>query len=171
MVIHWAVTTTPMGLMAMGATAVGLCFLQFGDSESDLRISLESEFPQAQLEPMPAGSKALFAQWESALGDFFDGKATLAALPLDLRGTAFQVAVWRFLQSVPSGTTATYTEVAQAIGRPRAVRAVASACAHNRIALAVPCHRVIRGDGNLAGYRWGVERKRRLLDRERELAG
>ena len=171
MVIHWALTTTPMGLMAMGATELGLCFLQFGDSEDELGTRLKNEFPQARLEPMPAESKPLFAQWEASLSDFFDGKAGLAALPLDLRGTAFQVAVWRFLQSVPSGATATYAEVAQAVGRPKAVRAVASACGRNRIALAVPCHRVIRGDGNLAGYRWGVDRKRRLLDRERELAG
>ena len=171
MVIHWATTTTPLGLMAMGATAVGLCFLQFGDSHDDLKARLENEFPQARLEPMPAESRPLFAQWEAALGDFFNGKASLTALPLDLKGTAFQVAVWRFLQSVPSGKTATYAEVAQAVGRARAVRAVASACARNRVTLAVPCHRVIRGDGTLAGYRWGVERKRRLLDRERELAG
>jgi AraC family transcriptional regulator of adaptative response/methylated-DNA-[protein]-cysteine methyltransferase len=117
---------------------------------------------------MPAESKPLFTQWEAALREFFDAKASLAGLPLDLRGTAFQVAVWRFLQSVPAGKTVTYAEVAAAVGRPKAVRAVASACAHNRIALAVPCHRVIRGDGTLAGYRWGVERKFSLLNRERD---
>ncbi len=169
MVIHWAVTTTPLGPMAMGATALGLCFLQFGDSPEDLEARLGREFPHARLEPMPGESKPLFAQWEAALSEFFEKKASLAALPLDLRGTAFQVAVWKFLQSVPAGQTATYAEVAAAIGRPRAVRAVAAACAHNRVALAVPCHRVIRGDGALAGYRWGVERKRRLLEWEREV--
>jgi AraC family transcriptional regulator of adaptative response/methylated-DNA-[protein]-cysteine methyltransferase len=117
---------------------------------------------------MPAESKQLFTQWEAALREFFDAKASLAGLPLDLRGTAFQVAVWRFLQSVPAGKTVTYAEVAAAVGRPKAVRAVASACAHNRIALAVPCHRVIRGDGTLAGYRWGMERKQSLLHLERD---
>jgi len=171
LVIRWAATTTPLGLMVMGATALGLCFLQFGDSEDELQTRLREEFPQARLEPMSAESKPLFTRWEAALRDFFEGKASLEALPLDLRGTAFQIAVWRFLQSVPTGRTTTYAEVARAVGHPRAVRAVASACARNCIALAVPCHRVIRGDGSLAGYRWGIERKGRLLDREKALLG
>lgn len=166
LVIRWAVTTTPLGLMALGATPLGLCFLQFGDTVEALRAMLEAEFPRARLEPMPPEARPLFTQWEAALAAFFAGKASLATLPLDLRGTAFQIAVWRFLQSIPSGQTATYSQVAAGVGRPRAVRAVAAACAHNRIALAVPCHRVIRGDGNLAGYRWGLDRKSRLLNLE-----
>jgi AraC family transcriptional regulator, regulatory protein of adaptative response / methylated-DNA-[protein]-cysteine methyltransferase len=91
-------------------------------------------------------------------------------LPLDLRGTAFQLTVWRYLQQIPYGETRTYSGVATALGKPRAVRAVASACARNRIALAIPCHRVIRGDGGLGGYRWGLERKQQLLQRERPQA-
>jgi len=166
MVIHWTTTPSPLGLMAMAASDRGLCFLQFGDDEADLFAKLGAEFPLATLRSMPPESAPQFAQWQAALDEFFEGKATLAALPLDLVGTAFQIAVWRFLQSIPPGKTATYAEVAVAIGRPKAVRAVGTACGRNTIALLVPCHRVIRGDGQLGGYRWGLERKQRLLNAE-----
>lgn len=165
--IHWATTTTPLGLMTMGATERGLCFLELGDNEAELVDKLKAEFPRATVQPMPEESAPLFAQWQAALGDFFDGKAPLSALPVDLVGTAFQIAVWRFLQSIPPGTVASYAEVAEAIGHPKAVRAVGTACGRNRIAILVPCHRVIRGDGQLGGYRWGLERKIRLLEIER----
>jgi AraC family transcriptional regulator of adaptative response/methylated-DNA-[protein]-cysteine methyltransferase len=102
-----------------------------------------------------------------ALAAYLDGGATALDLPLDVRGTAFQMRVWRYLQTIPYGEVQSYSEVAHGIGQPSAVRAVAQACASNTIALAIPCHRVIRGNGELGGYRWGLERKRTLIDRER----
>ena len=101
-----------------------------------------------------------------ALNDYLENKKKLASLPLDIRGTAFQLLVWRYLQTIPAGDVRSYTQVAQAIGKPRAVRAVASACARNNVGLLIPCHRVIRGDGGLAGYRWGIDHKRNLLEIE-----
>jgi len=165
--IHWTTTPTPLGLMGLGATDRGLCFLQFGDNAGTLKEKLKAEFPLARLEPMPATASPFFSVWERALEEFFAGTGSLETLPLDLQGTAFQIAVWRFLQSIPRGTTVTYSQVATGIGQPKAVRAVGTACGRNTVALLVPCHRVIRGDGHLGGYRWGVERKQRLLDLER----
>lgn len=164
--IGWASVGTPLGLMVLGATDRGICFLQFGDSERTLVKVLECEFPRAEIVCMPQSSRLQFALWERAIDDFFERQGTLEKLPLDLKGTAFQVSVWKFLQTIPPGVTASYADVAAALGRPRAVRAVAAACARNRVALLVPCHRVIRGDGALAGYRWGLDRKQKLLDWE-----
>jgi len=165
-VIHYATSHTSLGTVLIAATERGICFLHFGDSEQALLAALKSEFPKAQLNAMPTSGNEQFSVWIAALGDYLDHKKSLAALPLDIRGTAFQIAVWRFLQSIPEGEVRSYTDVAHAIGKPKAVRAVASACAHNGVALLIPCHRVLRGDGDLAGYRWGLERKRTLLDLE-----
>lgn len=164
--IGWASVRTPLGLMVLGATDRGICFLQFGDSEPALVKVLGDEFPRAEIVSMPESSGPQFVLWERAINGFFERHGTLGGLPLDLKGTAFQLAVWKFLQTIPLGETTSYAEVAAAIGRPRAVRAVAAACSRNRVALMVPCHRVIRGDGALAGYRWGLDRKKRLLDWE-----
>ncbi len=165
--ISYATAPTPLGLLMMGATDRGLCFVQFGDSAGALQAMLRAEYPSAQLSAMPAGVRAEFDAWMGALSACLAGTAAAPTLPLDLRGTAFQMKVWAYLQQIPSGQLRSYREVAQAIGRPAAVRAVASACAANRVAVLVPCHRVIRGDGGLGGYKWGLERKRALLDRER----
>jgi AraC family transcriptional regulator of adaptative response/methylated-DNA-[protein]-cysteine methyltransferase len=165
--LSYAAADTPLGLLMMAASDRGLVFVQFGASEAALSGQLRIEFPRAALSAMDPAQHAPFAVWMRALCAYLSGQRRPLDLPLDLRGTAFQLRVWRCLQQIPYGELRSYGEVAQAIGAPKAVRAVASACAANRVALAVPCHRVIRGDGGLGGYRWGLDRKRSLLDRER----
>lgn len=169
--ISHAAADTPLGRLMMGATDRGLCFVQFGESDAALRAQLQAEYPGAQLAPMDPAMQEAFSGWMQALGAHLAGTNPTPTLPLDLRGTAFQMRVWRYLQQIPCGELRSYREVAEAIGAPRAVRAVASACARNRVALLVPCHRVIRGDGSLGGYKWGLERKRSLIDQERRGRG
>jgi AraC family transcriptional regulator of adaptative response/methylated-DNA-[protein]-cysteine methyltransferase len=169
-VITYAAARTPVGLMMIGATDRGLCFIQFGNSRQELLAALEHEYPQALIEPMKRSGDRPFARWMAALNDHLAGKQPRLNLPLDIRATAFQMLVWNYLQSIPYGKVESYGEVASAIGHPKAVRAVARACAANTVAIAIPCHRVIRGTGELGGYRWGLARKRTLLDRERAAA-
>ena len=169
--ITWAATETSLGTLLVAATDRGLCAVQLGGTAEELRARLAREYPRAQLRPLPSPPPPAFEAWMAALRDHLEGVRPHPALPLDVRATAFQERVWAFLQSIPWGETRSYAEVAAAIGRPRAVRAVARACASNPVALAIPCHRVLRGDGALAGYRWGAERKRALLARERAGAG
>jgi AraC family transcriptional regulator of adaptative response/methylated-DNA-[protein]-cysteine methyltransferase len=165
--ISYASGGTSLGRVMIGATDRGLCFVQFGENEAELLERLRAEYPGADLAPMDAQHAPQFDAWMQALRCHLDRGAPAPTLPLDLRGTAFQMKVWNYLCRIPSGEVRAYAEVAAAIGYPRAVRAVASACAANRVALLVPCHRVIRGDGGLGGYKWGIERKRALLDQER----
>jgi AraC family transcriptional regulator of adaptative response/methylated-DNA-[protein]-cysteine methyltransferase len=165
--ISHATAKTPLGLVMIGATDRGICFIQFGDSEKMLGKQLLAEYPEAMHAPMPKTQAKAFDAWMRALGGYLEGNRTALDLPLDVRGTAFQMRVWRYLQSIPYGQVQSYGEVARGIGQPNAVRAVAQACANNTIALAIPCHRVIRGNGELGGYRWGLARKRALIDRER----
>lgn len=169
-IITYAAAQTPVGLMMIGATDRGICSIQFGESREELLASLEQEYPQALLEPMRRAGDQAFRGWMAALNEHLAGKQPRLDLPLDIRATAFQMLVWNYLQSIPYGKVKSYGEVAEAIGRPRAVRAVARACATNPVAIAIPCHRVIRGTGELGGYRWGLARKRTLLDRERGAA-
>jgi AraC family transcriptional regulator of adaptative response/methylated-DNA-[protein]-cysteine methyltransferase len=161
--IAWATGETPLGRVLIGATSRGICALALGNSDSGLTHGLRAEFPAATLLPMPAASHQEFARWMAALNGYLAGRLATLDLPIDLQGTAFQLLVWRYLQTVPRGQTRSYAEVAEGIGRPAAARAVARACATNRVAVLIPCHRVVRGDGALAGYRWGAERKRALL--------
>jgi AraC family transcriptional regulator, regulatory protein of adaptative response / methylated-DNA-[protein]-cysteine methyltransferase len=163
--LHWACRQTAYGTILMAATARGVAFVEFGDGEAALLDQLNAEFPRAALAPAPQSSE--LDAWIDALGRHLDAGAPRPDLPLDLRGTAFQVKVWRFLLSVPAGDVVSYAEVAKGIGEPRAVRAAASACGANKVAVLIPCHRVLRGDGGIGGYRWGVERKRALLAGER----
>jgi len=128
---------------------------------------LASEYPKAVVTPSNAKSSDQFNAWMTALNARLTGKKSRKELPLDIQGTAFQKRVWEFLRTIPSGDVVSYGEVAAAIGAPRAVRAAASACANNRIGVLIPCHRVIRGTGELGGYRWGLSRKRTLIDTER----
>jgi AraC family transcriptional regulator of adaptative response/methylated-DNA-[protein]-cysteine methyltransferase len=165
--ISYAQADTPLGLVMIGATDRGLCFLEFGDSAGELLESLRQEYPAAHPAAMAQPYSAQFTAWMQQLAGFLVGERALSPMPVALYGTAFQLKVWRYLQTIPSGSVQSYAEVATAIGQPKAARAVASACAANRIAVVVPCHRVIRGDGTLGGYRWGLERKRVLLDAER----
>jgi AraC family transcriptional regulator of adaptative response/methylated-DNA-[protein]-cysteine methyltransferase len=165
--ISYASGQTPLGLLMIGATDRGICFLQFGESNDALVAELGRQFPAASVQPMPASHRDEFEGWMAALNRHLRGLEPRLDLPLDVRGTAFQLIVWRYLQKVPYGEVRSYSEVAEAIGKPSAARAVARACASNSIALLIPCHRVVRGTGELGGYRWGVQRKRVLLDTER----
>lgn len=165
--IHHACRMTAYGLLMMAATLRGVCFAQFGESREELIERLGREFPNAVLLPSSAQESAALADWIVALDAHLGKRGPRPDLPLDLRGTALQIRVWQALLSVPEGEVVSYGEIAAAITKPRAVRAVASACGANRVAVLVPCHRVLRGDGQLGGYRWGLERKRALLDVER----
>ena len=165
--ITYVTVSSALGLLAIGATDRGLCFVQFGESEEDLSSALRREYPAAQIAPMKQPHPPEFARWIAALDEHLAGKRPRLDLPLDISATAFQMRVWNYLQSIPYGEVQSYGEVAAGIGKPSAVRAVARACASNTVAMAIPGHRVIRGTGELGGYRWGLARKRALIDRER----
>ena len=165
--ITYACRDTALGAALMAATRRGVCFVQFGEDEEVLLDRLRAEFPKAALIASSAREAPELDAWITALDAHLADGAPRPDLPLDLRGTAFQMRVWRFLLSVREGQVISYGELARGIEHPRAARAVAAACAANRIAVLVPCHRVLRGDGDLGGYRWGLDRKRTLLDAER----
>ena len=165
--ITYAFRDTALGPLLMAATERGVCFAQFGKSENVLVGQLQTEFPKAVVRESDATQSPALDAWIDALEAHIGGSAPRPDVPVDLRGTAFQIRVWRFLLNVPEGDVLSYQEVAAGIGAPRSVRAAAAACAANRIAILVPCHRVLRSDGSLAGYRWGLERKRVLIDQER----
>lgn len=165
--IAFAYRNTALGPLLMAATDHGVCFAQFGSSEEALIEQLRAEFPRATVQESNATQSPELEAWVRALEAHVSTSAPRPAVPLDLRGTAFQIRVWRFLLGVPEGDVLSYAEVARGIGAPKAIRATAAACAANRIAVLVPCHRVLRADGGLGGYRWGMERKRVLIDRER----
>jgi AraC family transcriptional regulator, regulatory protein of adaptative response / methylated-DNA-[protein]-cysteine methyltransferase len=165
--ISHATLDTPAGLMMIGATDKGICFVQFGDSAGELEERLRSEYPNASVAPMARPQHPQFAAWVAEIKRLINGERPARSLPLDVRATAFQMRVWRHLQSIPYGHVQSYGEVAGAIGSPNAARAVANACAHNPAAFVIPCHRVIRESGDLGGYRWNLARKRALLDHER----
>jgi AraC family transcriptional regulator, regulatory protein of adaptative response / methylated-DNA-[protein]-cysteine methyltransferase len=161
--ISFAITPTPLGRMLVAATERGLCAVRFGDNATDLERDLRREFHAAELHRDDAAMR----RYAEPLLAAVRGENNTIDLPLDVRATAFQMKVWEKLRQIPRGETRSYSEVAREIGEPGAVRAVARACASNPVALAVPCHRVVRRDGDLAGYRWGIERKKKLLERER----
>jgi AraC family transcriptional regulator, regulatory protein of adaptative response / methylated-DNA-[protein]-cysteine methyltransferase len=163
--IRYTVVSTWLGLALVAATERGVCMTALGDESAGLEADLRRRFPAATL----VAADAALCGWTERVVRYITRPAEQLDLPLDIRGTAFQAQVWRALQKIPPGQTATYTEIAAALGRPKAVRAVAQACAGNKLAVLVPCHRVVRTDGDLAGYRWGIERKRALLAREREV--
>lgn len=169
--ISYAIFASRFGPILIAATDKGLCSLELGDRKDALRERLREEFPQAAITESKAANDGPLAVWEAALQNYLQGQPIPEGLPLDLQATAFQASVWRFLQTIPMGETRSYQQVAAAIGQPKATRAVARACASNRVALAIPCHRVIRGDGALGGYRWGMERKDALLAAEKQAAG
>lgn len=165
--IHFIGRETVVGFMMMAATEKGVCFAQFGDNNKQLRGQLQAEFPKAKLVASSAGATPELADWIDALNSYLASRGPRPDIPLDLRGTAFQISVWRFLMNTGDGDVVSYAEVAAGIKRPKAHRAAATACGANRVAVLVPCHRVLRGDGSIGGYRWGVARKRALLDAER----
>lgn len=160
--IRFAIAQCSLGAILVAQSERGVCAILMGDDPDALARDLQDRFPRAELLGGDAGFEQLVAQ----VVGFVEAPALGLDLPLDLRGTAFQRRVWQALREIPPGSTASYTEIAQRIGAPKAVRAVAGACAANALAVAIPCHRVVRTDGSLSGYRWGVERKRVLLERE-----
>jgi AraC family transcriptional regulator, regulatory protein of adaptative response / methylated-DNA-[protein]-cysteine methyltransferase len=161
--IRFAVGQTSLGSVLVAATPSGICAVLLGDDPQALVRDLQDRFGRAEL----VGDDAQFEQWVARVIGLIESPGTGADLPLDLRGTTFQQRVWHALRSIPPGTTVSYADLAARLGVPRAARAVAQACGANPIAVAIPCHRVIRTDGSVSGYRWGVERKRALLERER----
>jgi AraC family transcriptional regulator of adaptative response/methylated-DNA-[protein]-cysteine methyltransferase len=161
--IRFAAGECSLGSIVVAASMRGICAILLGDDVDRLIAELHDQFPAAQL----SGGDPAFDERVARTISFVDDPRIGLGLPLDIRGTAFQQRVWRALGDIPAGSTASYATVAERIGRPGAARAVARACAANRIAVAIPCHRVVRQDGGLSGYRWGVERKQALLQKER----
>lgn len=160
--IRFAIGECSLGSILVAQSAIGVCAILIGDDPEALAHDLQDRFPRANL----IGGDQDFEQVIAQVVGFIEAPRIGLHLPLDIRGTAFQQRVWQALQKIPPGSTASYTEIAQRIGAPKSVRAVASACAANALAVAIPCHRVVRNDGGLSGYRWGVVRKRALLERE-----
>jgi AraC family transcriptional regulator of adaptative response/methylated-DNA-[protein]-cysteine methyltransferase len=163
--IRFAVGECSMGSILVAATNKGVSAIQFGDDPEALLQRFQDRFPSANL----IGADTEFESLVARVVAMVEEPTTATPLPLDIKGTAFQERVWRALMTIPPGTTATYRDIAERIGSPRAVRAVAAACGANPLAVAIPCHRVIRTDGTLAGYRWGIDRKRALLSREQQV--
>ena len=162
-VIRYSAGQGALGTVLVAAAERGICAILLGEDEAALLDDLQARFPRAKLVP----GDAEFGAWVAQVVAHVDAPAQALSLPLDVRGTAFQRRVWEVLRSIPPGSTLSYAAVAERLGNPRAVRAVAGACAANKLAVAIPCHRVVGSDGSLAGYRWGIGRKRALLERER----
>jgi AraC family transcriptional regulator of adaptative response/methylated-DNA-[protein]-cysteine methyltransferase len=164
--VHFAVGQCTLGAVLVAQSARGVCAILLGEDPQALVRELQDHFPKANL----IGADHNFEQLVARVVGLIESPSMGLDLPLDLRGTVFQMRVWQALREIPPGTTATYAQIAQRIGAPKSVRAVAGACGANRLAVAIPCHRVVRSDGTLSGYRWGVERKRQLLQRESDSA-
>lgn len=162
--IDFTIADSPLGRLLLAATARGVCRVMIGDSDRALEKELRAEYPQADVR---RNDRILSAQVHVLL-DHLRGRSPHVDLPIDVRATAFQWRVWRHLQTIPCGETRTYRQVAASLGSPAATRAVARACATNPVALLVPCHRVVRTDGSMGGYRWGLQRKKQLLEQERK---
>jgi AraC family transcriptional regulator of adaptative response/methylated-DNA-[protein]-cysteine methyltransferase len=166
MQIHYTVAPCALGHVLVAMTERGICMVSLGESEASLEQELANDYPAAERQRADDQTHA----WVSAILDYLNGRAPSLDLPLDVQATAFQGQVWQALQAIPAGSTRTYSQLAEAIGHPKAARAVGNACANNPVSLVIPCHRAIREDGSLGGYRWGLERKQRLLAQEREHA-
>jgi AraC family transcriptional regulator, regulatory protein of adaptative response / methylated-DNA-[protein]-cysteine methyltransferase len=164
--ITYTFLETDFGLLLLAATDRGLCLVRFGDSRQELAENLREVFPAATLAEMGDKASPQFLCWVEAIRNYLRGQDAKLDLPVDVKSTVFVEKVWKYLQSIPAGEVRTYTEVAKAIGKPKAARAVGSACGSNRIAIVIPCHRVVRGDSGLGGYRWGLEKKENLLAHE-----
>jgi AraC family transcriptional regulator of adaptative response/methylated-DNA-[protein]-cysteine methyltransferase len=162
--IAYTIVDSSLGRMLVAGTDKGLCSVKLGERDGALEQDLRSEYPSATIRR----EDGAFAEWVGTLVGHLDGGTPALDLPIDVKATAFQWKVWRYLQSIPYGETRTYSAVAKALGHPAATRAVARACATNHVCLVIPCHRVVQKDGGLGGYRWGTERKRRLLQKERQ---
>ncbi len=164
MKIDYTITDCDLGKLLVARTAKGVCAVTFGDDEKTLTENLFKEYSNAEIEQ----NNASLQDYVEAILANLDGKKKVFDLPLDLQATVFQMRVWEVLRKIPYGETVSYSDVAETLGNKNAVRAVATACASNRVALVIPCHRVVGKSGNLSGYRWGVERKKKILEREKE---
>jgi AraC family transcriptional regulator of adaptative response/methylated-DNA-[protein]-cysteine methyltransferase len=167
--IDYVVARTLLGTLLVAATERGVCAVTLGNDAKSLEAGLAREYPAATRSRVAAPSSSL-ASWVTEIVEAVDGDRRRLDIPFDIQASAFRWKVWRELQRIPFGETRSYGEIANAIGAPKAVRAVASACANNQAAVVIPCHRVVRQSGELGGYRWGLERKRRLLEKERAIS-
>lgn len=163
--INYTVVECSLGFLLVAATARGVCAAGLGDTGDDLETGLRADYPTADV----ARSDNDLSAWAAALTACLEGQTLSLDLPLDVRASAFQQLVWRVLRAIPPGETRSYSAIARAVGHPKAARAVGQACASNPVALVIPCHRAVREDGSLGGYRWGLARKEALLKREAEL--
>jgi AraC family transcriptional regulator of adaptative response/methylated-DNA-[protein]-cysteine methyltransferase len=162
MTIYYTLAESALGYLLVGATERGVCAVSLGDTPEQLVAELHADYPAAEIAHDPSH----LGEWVNTLLDHLNGQQPHLELPLDVQATAFQWRVWQELQAIPYGETRSYSQIAAAIGNPKAVRAVGSACANNKVSLVIPCHRAVREDGNLGGYRWGLSRKEKLLQQE-----
>jgi AraC family transcriptional regulator, regulatory protein of adaptative response / methylated-DNA-[protein]-cysteine methyltransferase len=167
--IAFTIGDSPLGRLLVAATERGVCSVTLGDSDAELTRALFAEFPEASIDSKDTSISPSLNLWLDYVLDSLKGEHRSVDLPLDIQATSFQWRVWQELRRIPFGSTRSYQEIAKAIGKPKAVRAVARACASNRLALVIPCHRVIREDKSLGGYRWGLGRKKKLLEKERSV--
>ena len=163
-VIEFSSTTTAFAVVLLARSAKGVCTILLGDTPAELYADLQQRWPKAEL----VKNDLALATDLKKVTDFLDASLTPLDFPLDIKGSDFQKSVWAVLQTIPVGQTLSYSEVAERLHKPKAVRAVANACAANPLALVIPCHRILRADGGISGYRWGVERKHALLAKERQ---
>jgi O-6-methylguanine DNA methyltransferase len=161
--IGYTIVDCPLGRLLVGATDRGVCSVSLGDADGELEAALRAEYPAAEVRR----DDSALGEWVSALLRHLNGDQPDLRLPLDVQGTGFQRRVWEQLRAIPYGNVRTYGQIAGELGRPKAARAVGRACATNPVSVVIPCHRAVGGDGSLVGYRWGLERKRLLLERER----
>jgi AraC family transcriptional regulator of adaptative response/methylated-DNA-[protein]-cysteine methyltransferase len=166
MSIHYTIVDCPLGRLLVAATERGICGVSLGEDDAALEAGLRGEYPAAQIQRDEEG----LGEWVNAFLSYLHGRQPDVNLPVDVRATAFQWQVWEALRAIPSGSTRSYSQIAKTLGQPQAARAVARACATNPVALVIPCHRVVRENGELGGYRWGMERKQRLLAQEKAAA-
>lgn len=171
MEIFHTVVDCQLGRALVATTRRGVCSVVLGDSDASVEAQLRAEFPEAVIERVDSGAPEFVAPRVAAVAQALAGRGGASPVPIELLGTAFQYRVWEALMRIPAGQTRSYAELARELGQPDAVRAVAGACARNKVAVLVPCHRVVRSDGSLGGYRWGLPRKQALLEREATTSG
>ena len=167
--IAYSIVDSALGRLLVAGTKRGICFAAMGESDRTLVAELRADYPRASIreaEPNRRPLDSSVGKWADAVVEYVAGRSAMPAPPMDIRGTPFQFSVWDQLRAIPAGQTRSYTEIARRIGRPRAVRAVGTANGANPVSIVIPCHRAIRASGHLGGYRWGLERKRRLLEME-----
>ncbi|HEY6300490.1 MAG TPA: methylated-DNA--[protein]-cysteine S-methyltransferase [Candidatus Binatus sp.] len=167
--IMYAIVDSALGRLMVAGTRRGICFAAMGEADRALVAELRGDYPLATIRVADPNRRAdaRIGQWADALAEYIAGRSKMPTPPMDIRGTPFQFAVWDQLRAIPAGQTRSYSEIARRIGRPRAIRAVGTANGANPVSIIIPCHRALRASGHLGGYRWGLERKRKLLEMER----